>query len=106
MGNDTVVNLRSWIKDVEELQTVRINLPLMADVDCDVLRQYGCAKENYIEKTIRPTSTGVFIVDADKRIRWSMRNSPSVGRNFYEVLRQLDALLMTTFHRIVIPSNW
>ena len=48
----------------------------------------------------------MFIIDIDKRIRYSMRNSPSIGRNFYEVLRQLDGLLMTTYHRVVVPSNW
>jgi hypothetical protein len=28
------------------------------------------------------------------------------GRNWYEVIRQLDALLLSTFHRVVVPSNW
>ncbi len=28
------------------------------------------------------------------------------GRNWYEVLRQYDALTMTTIHKIVCPANW
>ncbi len=33
-------------------------------------------------------------------------NSFVAGRNWYEVLRQFDALTLTTTHRVVCPSNW
>lgn len=106
VGNDSVASLRDWIKDIEELQSVRCNFAILSDPDCNVLKQYGCAKTNIIEKVVKPTSLGCFIIDLDKRIRSSSRNSPSIGRNWYEVLRQLDALFMTTFHRVVCPANW
>ena len=75
-------------------------------------------------------STGVFLIDIDKRIRVSMRYSPNVGtcaalltiivttsslffwrcyaagRNFYEMIRAFDALQLATYHKVVCPANW
>lgn len=33
----TVPNYRRWIRDIEELQTVKMNIALLADPDCAVL---------------------------------------------------------------------
>jgi hypothetical protein len=33
----TVPNYRRWIRDIEELQTVKMNYALLADPDCAVL---------------------------------------------------------------------
>ena len=71
-----------------------------------LLQQFGCAKDNFFEKKVKPTSLGCFIIDIEKRIRYSSRSSLLVGRNWYEVLRQFDALFMVTIHRVVCPSNW
>lgn len=51
-------------------------------------------------------SFGAFLVDTEGRIRFSMRTSPSVGRNWYEVLRQFDAIILTSYHPIITPANW
>jgi alkyl hydroperoxide reductase subunit AhpC len=29
-----------------------------------------------------------------------------VGRNWYEILRQFDSLMMTIYHPIACPANW
>jgi hypothetical protein len=33
-----VSNYRRWIKDIEELQTVKVNIPLLADLNCNILK--------------------------------------------------------------------
>jgi alkyl hydroperoxide reductase subunit AhpC len=53
-----------------------------------------------------PISLGIFLIDIDKRIRTSMRYSPTTGRNFYEALRLFDGLQLVTKHKIVVPCNW
>eukprot|EP01032_Pedospumella_encystans_P022183 gene22183-25139_t len=106
IGNDTVPNYRRWIRDIEELQTVKMNFSLLADPDCAVLASFGCARPSLTSNDMKPSSNGLFLIDTDKRVRYSVRNSPSVGRNWYEVLRQYDALTMTTIHKIVCPANW
>ena len=29
-----------------------------------------------------------------------------IGRNWYEILRQFDALTLTTIHKVACPANW
>jgi len=29
-----------------------------------------------------------------------------VGRNFYEILRAIDALQLTMYHKVATPANW
>jgi alkyl hydroperoxide reductase subunit AhpC len=39
MYTRVVTAYRKWIKDIEELQTVKVNIPLVSDVDCTVLKK-------------------------------------------------------------------
>mmetsp|Transcript_31896 Transcript_31896/g.53796 ORF Transcript_31896/g.53796 Transcript_31896/m.53796 type:complete len:216 (-) Transcript_31896:356-1003(-) len=107
VGNDAVPNYRRWIKDIEELQTTRISFPLLSDPDCSVLNVLGCARPSLLnEKDMKPVSSSYFLIDVDKRVRHSSRASLLIGRNWYEPLRQYDALTLTTEHKVVCPANW
>ena len=79
VGSDNVVNNRKWIKDIEELQLVNVSYPILSDTACHVLEMLGCARVMPPGGTLKPTTLGVFLVDIDKRIRISMRYSPSIG---------------------------
>lgn len=46
------------------------------------------------------------MIDLDKRVRFSMKSSPFIGRNLYEIVRQFDALMVATYHPVVCPVNW
>jgi len=115
VGNDSVPNYRKWVKDIEELQTVKVNVPMLCDPDCAVLKSYGCAKE-FLDISaagggagggrMKPTCLGAFLIDIDRRIRTSMRYGMTAGRNFYELVRLFDALQLSTHHKVVCPSNW
>jgi alkyl hydroperoxide reductase subunit AhpC len=48
----------------------------------------------------------VFIISPDKKLQLSMTYPMSVGRNFAEVLRALDALQATYQTPIATPANW
>ena len=48
----------------------------------------------------------VFIISPDKKLQLSMSHPMSVGRNFAEVLRALDALKATYGVPIATPANW
>ena len=106
VGNDSVSNFRRWITDIEDIQSTKVRVALMADTQCKVLAKFGCARMSMAVNELVPSNVGVFLIDLDKRIRTSMRYSPLTGRNFYEVLRSYDALQMVTLHKVVCPSNW
>jgi len=48
----------------------------------------------------------VFIFSPDKKLQLAMTYPMSVGRNFAEVLRALDALQATWKTPIATPANW
>lgn len=107
IGNDTLPNYRKWIKDIEEIQAVRVTVPLMADKDnMKNLRMFGCAKYFPQKEIVQQTSCGAFLLDLDRNIRYSSRYGNTVGRNWYEVLRTFDALQLSTHQKCVCPSNW
>lgn len=41
--------------------------------------QFGCARPSVLNNEVKPTSNGAFLIDTDKRIRYSNRNSPLIG---------------------------
>ena len=48
----------------------------------------------------------VYIIGPDKKVRLSMTYPMSVGRNFAEILRALDAVQATDGVPIATPANW
>jgi hypothetical protein len=48
----------------------------------------------------------VFIIGPDKKVRLTMSYPMSVGRNFAEILRALDAVQATDGVPIATPANW
>jgi alkyl hydroperoxide reductase subunit AhpC len=48
----------------------------------------------------------VFIIGPDKKVKLAMTYPMSVGRNFAEVLRALDALQLTYGVPLATPANW
>ena len=48
----------------------------------------------------------VFIVGPDKKVKLTMSYPMTVGRNFAEILRALDAVRATDGVPIATPANW
>lgn len=92
-----------WIEDIEETQDVLLHFPVIADEDRHVATLYDMIHPNASEKA---TVRTVFIVDPNKKIRLTMTYPPSTGRNFYEILRVIDSLQLTTYHHVATPADW
>ncbi len=80
IGADSVQSYRRWVKDIEELQTVKLAFPLLSDPECAILRQFGCAKLNPTTGAVKHSCNGMFLIDTEKRIRLSMRYSSHIGK--------------------------
>ena len=109
---DPVGNHSKWAADIEETQGHKVGYPMIGDSDLNVAKLYGMlpagtgttsegrtAADNATVRT-------VFVIGPDKKIKLMLIYPMSVGRNFDEVLRALDALQLTTKHAVATPVNW
>lgn len=103
LSTDSAPVHRRWIADVDETQHTRLHYPIVADVDRSVALAYGMIQHRESELA---AVRSVFIIDPDRRIRLTMTYPMSVGRNFDEILRAIDALQLTDRLHVVTPADW
>ena len=108
---DSVVAHQKWKGDIESFAGVKASFPIIADEDLAVSKAFDMLPaEAYLPdgSTAAHTATvrSVFIVGPDKKLKLSMTYPMSVGRNFAEVLRALDALQITFNVPLATPANW
>ncbi len=100
---DTLEHHAAWSADIEETQGAAVNFPMIADENRKVATLYNMIHPNADPKV---TVRAVYVIDPDRKIRASIIYPPSVGRNFDEVLRLLDALQLSDGYRVATPVNW
>src|SRR5690606_8774069 len=93
----------SWIKDIEATQKTVVGFPIIADADRTVSTLYDMIHPN---QSATATVRSVFLIDPQKKIRLTLTYPMSVGRNFVEILRALDALQLTDKYTVATPGNW
>lgn len=100
---DGVESHLGWIKDIEDVGSVSLNYPILADEDKKVSDLYDMIHPNSLNNlTVRT----VFIIDPHKKLRLSLTYPASTGRNFSEILRVIDSLQLTDHHSVATPVNW
>lgn len=100
---DGTASHKEWIKDIDEVQQTTVNFPIIADEDKKVADLYDMIHpkaENNL--TVR----SVFIIAPDKTVKLMLTYPASTGRNFYELLRVIDSLQLTAYHKVATPANW
>ena len=107
---DPVSDHKTWLKDIEETQGYGVNFPLIGDADLVVSKLYDMIHPNASggKRTAIDNSTvrSVFIIGPDKKVKAMLIYPMSVGRNFDEVLRLLDAIQLNAKHTVATPVNW
>jgi len=108
---DGVEAHKKWKADIEGFAGAPAGFPIIADEDLSVSKAFDMLPaEAYLPdgRTAAHTATvrSVFIVGPDKNLKLSMTYPMSVGRNFAEVLRALDALQLTFNAPLATPANW
>ncbi|OCB78016.1 peroxiredoxin [Flavobacterium crassostreae] len=92
-----------WIKDIEEIQNVTLQYPIIADPDKTIANLYDMIHPKANETfTVR----SVFIIGPDKKIKLTLTYPASTGRNFEELLRVIDSLQLTANYSVATPANW
>ena len=103
LSTDTVEEHLNWIDDVNDTQNTVLTFPIVADPDLAIAKLYQMIHPSESETA---AVRSVFIIDPDKKVRLTMTYPMSVGRNFDEILRVIDALQISDAKRVALPADW
>lgn len=108
---DSVEDHHKWKRDIEAFAGVPANFPIVDDTSLAVAKLYDMLPADaYLPDGRTPAHSAtvrtVFIIGPDKKIRLTMTYPMSVGRNFAEILRALDAVRATDGVPVATPANW
>lgn len=100
---DSVDQHNAWAGDIGEVTGNALNFPIIADPDRNVSNAYDMLHPNAGDTS---TVRSVFIIDPANKVRLTLTYPKSVGRNFDEILRTIDALQLTDRASVSTPANW
>lgn len=108
---DGVADHKKWKVDIEKVSGATADFPIIADEGLEVSKAFDMLPaEAYMPDGRTPadsaTVRSVFIIGPDKQLKLSMTYPMTIGRNFAEILRALDALQTSAKHGIATPANW
>ncbi len=108
---DGVEDHKNWKADIETYAGAKADFPIIADEDLAVSKAFDMLPaEAYLPdgRTAADSESvrSVFLVGPDKKLRLSMTYPMSVGRNFAEVLRAIDAVQTSDGAPIATPADW
>lgn len=103
LSTDTVEQHKGWIQDVNETQNTVLEFPIVADKELKIAQLYDMIHPN---ESVTATVRSVFIIDPNMKIRLMMTYPMTVGRNFDEILRVIDALQTTDKQEVACPADW
>jgi alkyl hydroperoxide reductase subunit AhpC len=100
---DPLDSHKGWAGDIKDVGGTDLNFPIIADPDRTVSLAY-----DMIHPGEGDTSTvrSVFIIDPANKVRLTLTYPKSVGRNFDEILRVIDALQLTDQFPVSTPVDW
>jgi alkyl hydroperoxide reductase subunit AhpC len=100
---DELHNYFAWFKDIQELEGVTINYPMISDPERIIASMYGMIHPQDSQTfTIR----SLYIINPDKKIKLIQMYPGSLGRNFHEILRTIDSLQLTASYEVATPAEW
>lgn len=108
---DSVEEHRKWKRDIEAFAGAPADFPIIDDTSLAVAKLFDMLPADaYLPdgRTAAHSATvrTVYIVGPDKKIRLMMTYPMSVGRNFAEIIRALDAVQKTDGAPIATPADW
>lgn len=109
---DSVEDHRRWVGDIAETQGTAVNFPLIGDTDLNVAKLYGMIHPNASGtasgRTAADNATvrSVFVIGPDKKLKFSIIYPMSTGRDFKEILRALDSVILNAEKTVATPANW
>lgn len=100
---DSVHSHIAWVRNIEKIFNVKIEFPIIADLNKEVAIKYGMLMP---EGNNTETSRAVFIMDDKQIVRAIIYYPLSTGRNMAEIVRLVKALQISDQHKVATPANW
>jgi thioredoxin-dependent peroxiredoxin len=92
-----------WRNDINETQNCNVEFPIIADENREVAGLYDMIHPN---ASATATVRSLFVIGPDKTVKLMITYPASTGRNFFEVLRVVDSLQLTSKHSVSTPADW
>lgn len=92
-----------WRNDINETQNCNVDFPIIADENREVATLYDMIHPN---ANATQTVRSLFVIAPDKTVKLMITYPASTGRNFFEVLRVVDSLQLTSKHSVSTPADW
>ena len=109
---DSVGDHQKWKRDIEAFGGAPADFPIIDDSSLAVAKAYDMLPADYYLPTEGRTPAHsatvrtVYIIGPDKKVRLTMTYPMSVGRNFAEILRALDAVQATDGVPLASLTRW
>lgn len=109
---DAVQEHEKWKRDIEAFGGAPADFPIIDDTALTVAKAYDMLPAEFYLPTEGRTPAHsatvrtVYIIGPDKKIRLTISYPMSVGRNFAEILRVLDAIRLTDGVPLATPADW
>lgn len=100
---DSVEDHNGWKPDIVDVTGSEVNFPIIADKDHSVSELYDMIHPGEGDSS---TVRTVFIIAPNNKVRLTLTYPKSVGRNFDEILRVIDALQATDANPVSTPVDW
>lgn len=109
---DKVSDHGKWAQDIKDVSGADVNFPVIGDPELKIAKLYdmlpgdaGDSCEGRTPANNAPVRT-VFVIGPDKKIKLTLAYPMTTGRNFDEILRVLDSMLLTSKFPVATPANW
>eukprot|EP00250_Pteridium_aquilinum_P026092 c322_g1_i1 orf=152-631(-) len=108
ISNDSVEDHKAWIKDIEAFSPgVSVSFPILEDLNREITTEFNMIDPDEKDEKGKPRpSRALHIIGPDKTIKLSFLYPGTTGRNFDEIIRCLDSLLLASKKKVATPANW
>ncbi len=101
MSVDQIFSHIKWIEWIKEKLGVDITFPIVAANDT-IANKLGMLHPGKGTNTVR----AVFVVDPNGRNRLILYYPQEIGRNMDEIVRAVEALMISDKNGVAMPANW
>ncbi|GMR31946.1 hypothetical protein PMAYCL1PPCAC_02141, partial [Pristionchus mayeri] len=108
---DSSTSHREWIEDISayagDIEKEKFPFPIIADDSRHISESLGMIDPEEVNaQGIALSARAVLVIGPDRKLKLQILYPATTGRNFDEILRVVDSLLLTAKHKVATPVDW